>query len=167
MIVMDEDSCMVDVARYFVTFTEDESCGKCAPCRMGTQHLVRILTAITEGRGRPEMLDQLKLISDTMAKGSLCALGRTAPCPVLTTLQHFEDEYLAHIDGKCPAGVCRALIQFTISPGACNGCGACLRACPAEAILGSKKEPHRIDVELCTQCGACRDVCRFGAVLVG
>lgn len=167
MIVIDDESCMVDMARYFLTFTENESCGKCVPCRMGTQHLLRILTAITEGRGEPEQLKVLERIGDTMKNASLCGLGQTAANPVLTTLHYFADEYRAHIeDHRCPAGACRALIRFDIDQTRCTGCGACVRACPVQAISGNKKEPHVLDQELCIRCGSCRLVCKFEAVQV-
>ncbi len=167
MIVIDDESCMVDMARYFLTFTENESCGKCVPCRMGTQHLLRILTAITQGRGKLADLDTLRKIGDTMKNASLCGLGQTAANPVLTTLQYFEDEYRAHIENhNCPAGACRALIDFAIDAKRCTGCGACMRACPVTAIIGEKKEPHLIDQELCIRCGSCRQACKFDAVLV-
>ena len=168
LVVMDEDSCMVDVARYFLTFTEGESCGKCVPCRMGTQHLLRILTDLTEGRGRAEHLRQLGLIAQTMKKGSLCGLGQTAGNPVLTTMRYFEDEYLAHVrDHNCPSGVCRELIDFYIDPEACNGCTLCAQACPVEAIEGAKRKAHVIDAAACIRCGSCRAACHFDAVLVG
>jgi len=167
LVVMDDQSCMVDVARYFLTFTRSESCGKCVPCRMGTQHLLRILTEITNGHGRPEHLDQLTRIGATMKKASLCGLGQTAPNPVLTTLKYFSDEYRAHIEGSnCPAGVCRELIDFRIAVEECNGCTLCAMSCPVEAIQGDKKKPHRIIANACIRCGSCRSVCKFGAVIV-
>ena len=167
MIVIDEESCMVDMARYFLSFTENESCGKCVPCRMGTQHLLKILTAITEGRGTLDQLEFMRKIGDTMKNASLCGLGQTAANPVLTTLKYYEDEYRAHIeDHKCPAGACRALIRFDIDASRCTGCRACVKACPVEAISGIKKKPHQIDQERCIRCGSCRQVCKFEAVLV-
>ncbi len=167
MIVIDQESCMVDVAKYFLGFTENESCGKCVPCRMGTQHLLRILTGITEGSGRLEDLETIRRIGETMKKASLCGLGQTAPNPALTTLDSFMDEYLAHIqDHKCPAGVCRSLIRFSIAPELCTGCMACAKVCPVQAVTGQKKKPHRIDPEQCIRCGACRQACKFDAVIV-
>jgi NADH:ubiquinone oxidoreductase subunit F (NADH-binding) len=167
MIVIDQESCMVDMARYFLTFTENESCGKCVPCRMGTQHLLRILTAITQGKGTIDQIETLRKIGDTMKKASLCGLGQTAANPVLTTLRYFEDEYRAHIEeNRCPAGACRALITFSIDAATCTGCGACKRACPVDAISGEKKQPHSIDESLCIQCGSCRQVCKFDSVHV-
>ena len=167
MVVMDEGSCMVDVARYFLTFTENESCGKCVPCRMGTQHLLRMLTDIAEGHGTSEQIETMKKISDTMMKASLCGLGQTAPNPVLTTLRYFEDEYRAHVENrKCPAGVCREIIRFSVDAEACTGCRACIPVCPTEAITGELKEVHEINQELCIRCGSCRDVCKFDAVHV-
>ena len=167
MIVMDESTCMVDVAKYFVRFLEDESCGKCVPCREGLKHMRTILERITEGKGREEDLEVLEEICEALKDGSLCALGTTAPNPVLTTLRYFRDEYEAHIrEKRCPAGVCVPLITYYIDEEACTGCGRCLRVCPAEAISGEKKEPHRIDPEKCIKCGSCREVCRFDAVKV-
>lgn len=167
LVVLDEDSCMVDVARYFLTFTESESCGKCVPCRMGTQHLLRILTEITQGRGTPDHLRQLKQIGKTMKCGSLCGLGQTAANPVITTMRYFEHEYLAHVkDRICPAGVCTELIDFVIDPENCNGCTLCAQACPVEAIEGARKQPHHIDAARCIRCGSCRAACHFDAVQV-
>lgn len=166
MVVLDEESCMVDVARYFLAFTENESCGKCVPCRMGTQHLLRILTDLTGGRGAPAHLDRLKAVGEAMRNGSLCGLGQTAPNPALTTLMYFEDEYRAHLDDTCPAGVCRPLIEFSIVEKDCPGCGACIRACASDAITGEKKKVHKINQDLCIQCGACKEVCKFDAILI-
>jgi NADH:ubiquinone oxidoreductase subunit F (NADH-binding)/(2Fe-2S) ferredoxin/Pyruvate/2-oxoacid:ferredoxin oxidoreductase delta subunit len=167
MIVMDEDTCMVEVARYFLGFLTQESCGKCAPCREGIFQMYQILEEITQGRGRPEHLEQLEEIGELVKVASLCGLGTTAPNPVLSTLRYFRDEYEAHIlEKRCPAGVCRALITFAIDAEKCTGCGLCRTNCPVEAISGETKQPHTIDSELCTRCGVCRQVCRFGAVMV-
>ncbi|MCJ7612329.1 MAG: NADH-quinone oxidoreductase subunit NuoF, partial [Candidatus Aminicenantes bacterium] len=160
MIVMDEDTCMVDVARYFLNFTQEESCGKCVPCRVGTRQLNEILTRITQGLGEPSDLDKLGSLTDTIAAGSLCGLGQTAPNPVLTTLKYFRDEYEAHIrDKSCPAGVCRALIAYYILPEKCVGCLLCKKNCPVEVISGESKKVHVIDQDKCVKCGACYDVC--------
>jgi NADH:ubiquinone oxidoreductase subunit F (NADH-binding) len=167
MVVMDEKTCMVDVAKYFLEFLQDESCGKCVPCRLGINRMLEILTDITEGRGREEQLDLLQELSEILVETSLCALGKTAPNPVLTTLRYFRNEYKAHIDDKsCPAGVCRALIQYKIEPDICTGCGACLNACPHGAIFGESKKPHQISQQLCNKCGICKDVCKFEAISV-
>ena len=166
MIVMDDRSCMVEVARYYVDFLCEESCGKCTPCREGLRQMRAILTDICEGRGKPGDIELLERIGRTMQDASLCALGRTAPNPVMTTIKFFRDEYEAHIDRKeCPAGVCAELTQFAIKPDACTGCGLCSRACPAGAISGDRKEVHVIDPAKCIACGSCREACRFDAVL--
>ncbi|MBN2128948.1 MAG: 4Fe-4S binding protein [Sedimentisphaerales bacterium] len=167
MVVMDEHTCMVDVAKYFLEFLQDESCGKCVPCRLGLERMLEILTDISEGRGRPEQLELLEELGETMSETCLCALGKTAPNPVLSTLKHFRSEYEAHIENQsCPAGVCRGLIRYEIDPEACKGCGACLKACPHGAISGRPKEPHAIDDAVCVKCGICKDVCTFEAIRV-
>jgi len=167
MVVMDERTCMVDVAKYFLNFLQDESCGKCVPCRMGIDRMLEIVTDITEGRGTLEQLELLEDLGETVGETSLCALGKTAPNPVLSTLRYFRDEYEAHIgEKKCPAGVCRALIEYVIDEDKCTGCGACLRACPHGAVTGEKKKPHTINPEACAKCGICRDGCKFDAVLI-
>jgi len=165
MVVMDEHTCMVDVAKYFVAFLQDESCGKCVPCRLGLERMLEILTDITEGRGRAEQLEVLADLGDTMAETCLCALGKTAANPVLSTLRYFRKEYEAHIDHQsCPAGVCRELIRYEIDPEVCTGCGACLKACPHKAVSGQTKQPHAIDQAVCARCGICKDVCKFDAI---
>jgi NADH:ubiquinone oxidoreductase subunit F (NADH-binding)/(2Fe-2S) ferredoxin/NAD-dependent dihydropyrimidine dehydrogenase PreA subunit len=165
MIVMDEDTCMVDVARYFIDFLKDESCGKCLPCREGLRALLEILTRITEGKGREGDVKLLEEISSGVAATSLCALGGSAPNPVLTTIRYFEDEYTAHIrDKRCPAGVCKALLHFAVDQERCTGCHACVAVCPADCISGKAKEPHAIDESMCLACGACYDACRFAAI---
>ncbi|UCH52175.1 MAG: SLBB domain-containing protein [Chloroflexota bacterium] len=167
MVVMDEETCMVDVAKYFLTFLQDESCGKCLPCRLGIDRMLEIITDITEGRGRSEQLDLLDELADTVAQTALCGLGKTAPNPVLSTLRYFRPEYEAHIrEKKCPASVCKALITYSIDPDKCNGCGVCLRGCVYGAITGSKKQLHVIDAQLCQKCGICRSECKFDAILV-
>ena len=167
MVVMDERTCMVDVARYFLEFLQDESCGKCVPCRVGIGRMLEIVTAICQGKGEPKHLDLLEELAETVAETSLCALGKTAPNPVISTLRYFRDEYEAHIrEKRCPAGVCRALITYRIDPERCTGCGACLKACPHGAVSGEKKELHAIDAETCTRCGICAEVCRFEAVVL-
>jgi NADH:ubiquinone oxidoreductase subunit F (NADH-binding)/(2Fe-2S) ferredoxin/NAD-dependent dihydropyrimidine dehydrogenase PreA subunit len=166
-VVMDENTCMVDVARYFLEFTVAESCGKCTPCREGNERLLDILTRICAGQGEDGDLDLLEELAEAVQDGSLCQLGKTAPNPVLTTLKYFRDEYVAHIkDKRCPAGVCKALIRYRIVADKCTGCQACLRACPAGAVAGVKKEIHVIDDGKCTRCGSCYEVCKFDAVVV-
>jgi len=156
---------MVDVARYFLNFTMDESCGKCTPCREGTRYMHQILTHIVEGEGTPEELDLLEEIANWVKAASLCGLGQTAPNPVLSTLRYFRDEYEAHVNEKsCPAGVCPALISFFIVADKCTGCGICKRKCPVGAISGERKEPHVIDADLCTRCRTCYEICPVGAV---
>lgn len=167
MIVMDESTCMVDVARYFLSFTQEESCGKCTPCREGGKQMLAILNNIMEGKGQENDLDMLEEIAQAMKEGSLCALGGMAPNPVLTTLKYFHQEYLDHIrDKKCPAKVCRNLIKYFINQEVCTGCGRCLKACPVDAVEGTKDEPHIIHQEKCTKCGACLEVCRYEAISV-
>jgi NADH-quinone oxidoreductase subunit F len=166
MIVMDEETCMVDVAKYFVNFLREESCGKCVPCREGLERMGEILTDITEGKATNEDLELLEELGGVIKDTALCGLGGTAPNPVLSTIKYFKDEYKAHIDDKrCPAGVCKALIEFSIDPQKCTGCGSCLKQCPNDAITGEKKKPHKIDPEKCIKCGACYDVCKFEAII--
>ena len=165
MVVLDETDCMVNIAKFFLEFTRGESCGKCAPCRIGTKRLLEILERITKGEGKPTDIHLLEEMSVDIKAASLCGLGQTAPNPVLSTIKYFRHEYEAHInDKKCPAGVCRDLLTYLVLSEACKGCGACLRACPAGAITGVKKQPHTIDPSLCIKCGACFDVCKFKAV---
>jgi NAD-dependent dihydropyrimidine dehydrogenase PreA subunit len=165
MIVMDEDTCMVSVAKYFVQFLKEESCGKCTPCREGSVRMLEILERITTGQGTLEDLDWLKRLALLMKKTSLCGLGRAAPNPVLSTLEHYHDEYVAHVvDKKCPAHKCTALIHYEIDPAACVGCTVCARNCPVPCIVGKRKEPHEIDQLQCIKCGKCFEVCRFDAV---
>jgi len=167
MIVMDDQTCMVDVAKYFLSFLEDESCGKCVPCRVGIRRMREILEDITSGRGEEGDVEYLHQMAEAVKDGSLCGLGKTAPNPVLTTLLYFRDEYQAHINEKrCPAGVCKPLITYSIDPEKCTGCGACLRTCPQEAVSGRKKKPHQILHSKCIKCGACFEVCRFDAVII-
>ncbi len=167
LVVMDDKTCMVDVARYFLSFTQKESCGKCTFCRIGTKRMLEILTRITEGKGVPEDLDKLEELAHHVQKTSLCGLGQLAPNPVLTTLKYFREEYEAHIfDKKCPAGVCKPLITIQIITDNCTGCTACARVCPVQAISGEVKKPHEIDPEICTRCGLCIETCNFNAIEV-
>jgi NADH:ubiquinone oxidoreductase subunit F (NADH-binding)/(2Fe-2S) ferredoxin/Pyruvate/2-oxoacid:ferredoxin oxidoreductase delta subunit len=167
MIVMDEDNCMVDMARYFVRFLQEESCGKCAPCREGLQQMGEILNRICEGNGKEGDIELLQNLSQVMVDTSLCGLGRTAPNPVLSTIRYFREEYDAHIkDKKCPAKYCKGLISLSIDPERCTGCGACFKVCPVDAIAGEKKKPHQLDKEKCVKCRACYEACKFDAVMV-
>jgi Na+-translocating ferredoxin:NAD+ oxidoreductase RNF subunit RnfB len=165
MIVMDQTTCMVDVARYFLDFLKEESCGKCSPCREGIRNMLDILDRICNGDGREGDIELLEEMSEVVADTSLCALGGTAPNPVLSTIRYFRPEYEAHIkDKRCPAGVCTALITFSIDPEKCTGCHACFKACPSDAILGEPKAAHTINQAACIKCGSCLDVCKFDAV---
>lgn len=166
LVVMDETTCMVDLARFFLNFTQKESCGKCTPCREGTKRMLEILTRICDGKGTPEDIPNLERLGRVIKSTALCGLGQTAPNPVLSTLRYFRHEYEAHIQEKtCPAGVCSALLTYSIDPEKCTGCGRCARNCPVEAITGEKKEPHRIDPAKCIKCGTCIDKCKFNAIL--
>jgi NADH:ubiquinone oxidoreductase subunit F (NADH-binding)/(2Fe-2S) ferredoxin/Pyruvate/2-oxoacid:ferredoxin oxidoreductase delta subunit len=167
MVVMDEETCMVDVAKYFLTFLQDESCGKCVPCRLGIDRMLEIVTDITEGRGHAEQISLLEELGYTLGETALCGLGKTAANPVLSTLRYFREEYEAHIDRKqCPAGVCQALITYGIDSEKCTGCGVCKNECPHEAIMGKKKQAHTIDLHLCQKCGICSSDCKFDAIQV-
>ena len=168
LIVMDEDNCMVDIAKFFLDFTVDESCGKCAPCRIGTKRMMEILEKITDGNGTLEDIDKLEELAYYIKENSLCGLGQTAPNPVLATLKFFREEYIAHVvDKKCPAGVCKKLLNYSIVADKCKGCTLCARKCPVNAISGTVKNPHVIDTTKCIKCGACMDSCKFGAIIKG
>lgn len=167
LIVMDEDNCMVDIAKFFLEFTVDESCGKCTPCRIGTKRMLEILEKITKGKGTLEDLDRLEELAHSIKESALCGLGQTAPNPVLSTLRYFRDEYEAHVvDKRCPAGVCKALVSYAIDPEKCRGCSLCARQCPVGAISGEIRSPFTIDKEKCLKCGACIEKCKFGAIVV-
>ena len=166
LIVMDEDTCMVDIAKFFLEFTVDESCGKCTPCRVGTKRLLEILDKITKGNGTLEDIDKLEELCYYIKDNALCGLGQTAPNPVLSTLKFFKDEYIAHVEEKrCPAGVCKKLLSFEIDQNKCKMCTACARVCPVNAIEGAVKQPHVIHKDKCIKCGACFEKCKFGAIV--
>jgi len=170
---MDEDTCMVDIAKFFLEFTVDESCGKCTPCRVGTKRLLEILDKITEGKGTLEDIDRLEELCEYIKANSLCGLGQTAPNPVLSTLRFFRDEYVAHVvDKKCPAGVCKSMLQFKVVADKCIGCGKCMKNCPVDAISktdyvapGHKLPSVEIDTAKCIKCGVCMGNCKFGAII--
>jgi NADH-quinone oxidoreductase subunit F len=165
LVVMDEDTCMVEVARFFMNFTQNESCGKCVPCREGTMRMLQILQRIVDGRGTEEDIGLLEELADTISRTALCGLGKTAAFPVVSTLKYFREEYVAHVrDRVCPAGACRALASIVIDPEKCRGCGLCRKKCPVDAIEGKVKEPFSIRKEICIKCGACMETCKFGAV---
>jgi NADH:ubiquinone oxidoreductase subunit F (NADH-binding) len=168
MVVLDETDCMVNMAKYFLEFTKSESCGKCVPCRVGTKRLLEILTRITDGKGRKGDIDLLESLSSDIKTSSLCGLGQTAPNPILSTIKYYRDEYEAHINEKrCPAGVCKDLLTYSIIEATCTGCTACARVCPVTAITGEKKKPHVINQDICIKCGACFEKCRFKAIKKG
>lgn len=166
LIVMDESTCMVDIAKFFLEFTVDESCGKCTPCRVGTKRLLEMLTDITEGKADMQELEKMENLCHYIKENSLCGLGQTAPNPVLSTLQYFRDEYVEHIkEHKCRAGVCKAMLRYTILEDKCKGCSACSRICPVGAISGTVKNPFKIDWDKCIRCGACLNTCKFKAII--
>lgn len=167
LIVMDEDNCMVDIAKFFLEFTVEESCGKCVPCRVGTKRLLEILEKITMGKATLADLDRMEELCHHIQENSLCGLGQTAPNPVLSTFRYFKDEYLAHVEERrCPSGVCKNLIQYRILPDKCTGCRACAKGCPVSAISGEVIQVHEIDQSICTKCGLCIDTCRYDAITV-
>lgn len=165
LIVMDEDNCMVDIAKFFLEFTVDESCGKCPPCRIGTKRMYEILERITSGKGKEGDIEKLEVLAESIKQGALCGLGQTAPNPVLSTLKYFRDEYEAHVkEHRCPAGVCKAMLKYTIIADKCKGCSLCSKKCPVNAISGEIKKPYLIDQSKCIKCGVCMDVCKFAAI---
>jgi NADP-reducing hydrogenase subunit HndC len=165
LIVMDEDTCMVDIAKFFLEFTVEESCGKCPPCRIGTKRMLEILERITEGKGEDGDIEKLEILAKNIKASALCGLGQTAPNPVLSTLKYFKDEYIAHVrDKKCPAGVCKSMMQYVINADSCKSCGICAKNCPVGAISGEKKKPYVIDQEKCIKCGVCMEKCPFKAI---
>jgi len=167
MIVMDEDTCMVDIARFFMEFTQDESCGKCTPCRVGTRRLLEIITRIAEGKGVEGDIETLEYLCDQIKTNSLCGLGQGAPNPVVSILHNFRDEFEAHIyEKRCPAKVCRALIRYEILADTCTGCTVCARNCPVSAISGERRQTHLIDPDMCIRCGICMQVCNFNAIAI-
>ena len=166
LIVMDEDDCMVDISKFYLQFAVDESCGKCAPCRIGGKQLLEMLDRISKGAGKIEDLESIRRICFAMQKASLCGLGQNTPNPVLSTLKYFEEEYIEHInDKKCRAGSCKGLITYTIDPQKCVGCGLCAMKCPVNCISGEKQKPYKIDQSRCIKCNSCYEVCKFGAVI--
>jgi NADH-quinone oxidoreductase subunit F len=167
MVVMDESTCMVDIARYFLEFIQKESCGKCTPCREGTKRMLEILTRVTKGQGCPEDMDNLERLAAVIKETALCGLGQTAPNPVLATLRYFRSEYEAHIrERKCPARACTALLRYRVDPALCRRCGQCAKNCPAGSIAGDKQTPYEIVWESCIKCGVCAEKCKFGAISV-
>lgn len=165
MVVMDEDNCMVDIARFFLDFTVDESCGKCTPCRIGTRRMLEILERITEGKGEEGDIERLETLANSIKASSLCGLGQSAPQPVLSTLRYFRDEYEAHIKEKrCPAGACQNLLTYRIITDKCRGCGLCAKNCPVSCISGEIRQPFTIDASKCVKCGVCMEKCRFDAI---
>ena len=168
LVVINQQTCMVEVARFFMQFTQSESCGKCVVCREGTKQMLNLLTDIVEGRGTAETLELLEQLAETVKVGSLCGLGKTAPNPVLSTLKYFREEYNAHVfEGRCPANQCEAFKKYIVIEEKCKSCGLCARKCPVNAIEGAKGVPYTIDKEKCIKCGACVESCKFNAIMIG